>query len=830
MKVSLKWLGEYIDVPSNLKEFCDRLDLTGTGVEGVETVGEAFENIVTGQILTRDAHPDSDHMWVTTVDVGAYNTNAEGEPEPLQIVCGAQNFQATDHVVVALVGAQLPGGITIKKSKLRGVTSCGMNCSERELGLGSEHDGIMILPQDAPIGMPFSEYMALTDTVLDLEITPNRPDCLSVVGFAREVGAMYAQDWQNPLPAMAAELSLDASSQPIDEYVSISIEDEVRCPRYTARVIRDCKVGPSPDWLVERLAAIGQRSINNIVDITNYILFLFGQPLHAFDLDSLADAEGRVAVEIRAAREGEELLTLDGEQRALTPDMTVIATPSRGPVALAGVMGGMDTEVTESSVNILLEAATFEAGRTSRTSRNLGLISESSMRYERGVDDHGIEERSAVAAALIAAVSGGVVSRAASNDEGIIDEWPLASSVLTHTFRVPRFCAHVGADIPLSFIVDALCRLGCSVDATNEEALQVVVPTFRPDLEREIDLYEEVLRLYGMDRIPPTLPGGRGRIGERSLAEQKMAVIHNALRASGLNETMTYSFAEPSDIERLRMATDGLGQAVELINPLNADQSVMRQSIIPGLLRSVAYNQSHGVSNIELYEVGTVFFGAEGRRSPKEKKKLAGVLAGSFGDLAWNENPAPFDFFDGKGVIENLVRELAIPKLRFKAVDAAALPHLQPGRAAEVLSAGTILGWVGEIHPLAADAFDAAAPVVAFELDVDALVKSSCPARDYVDVPVFPAVSIDVAFVVNEDVSCERLVQCMTSAGGKLLEDARLFDVYRNEERLGAGKKSMAFALSYRAKDRTLTGEEVEKAHERLVKKVASATGAEVRG
>ncbi|OUO87575.1 phenylalanine--tRNA ligase subunit beta [Gordonibacter sp. An230] len=830
MKVSLKWLSEYVDVPADTKAFCDRLDLTGTGVEGVERTGAALEGVVVGHVETCEPHPDSDHMHVVSVDVGA--------DEPVQIVCGAPNIAAGIKVPVATVGAVLPGDVKIKKSKLRGVVSCGMCCSRRELGMGADHEGIWILPDDAPVGMPVADYAKLSDTVLDLEITPNRPDCLSVAGFAREVGAMYGRDWNDPLPEMAAKLRLDASATPVDEAVSVDIEDPARCPRYTARIIRGCKVGPSPDWMVERLAAIGQRSVNNVVDVTNYILFLFGQPLHAFDLDKLEGSDGRVRVVVRAAEDGERLTTLDGEERALTSDMTVIATPERGAVALAGVMGGLDTEVTDATVNILLEAATFEPGRTSRTSRNLGLISESSMRYERGVDDHGIEARSAAAAALIVEVAGGAVSAARADASGIVDAWPLPSEPRALRFRVPRFCAMMGADIPRDFIEDALARLGCTVAGTevggdaagDADALSVVAPTFRPDLEREIDLYEEVLRLWGMDRIPATLPGGPGRVGSRTRDEHVMDTIGRTLRASGLNETMTYSFAEPGDLDRLRMPREGLGEPVELINPLNADQSVMRQSIVPGLVRSVAYNQSRGVRNVQLYETGIVFYAHEGRKQPKEKRKVAGVLAGAMRDAGWNDAPAAFDFFDAKGVVESIARELALPKLRFKALSADEAPHLQPGRAAAVLSGGTELGWVGELHPLAVDAYGAQAPVVAFELDADALVKASRPARDYVDVPTFPAVSVDVAFVVDEAVTCERLMQCMTSAGGKLLEGARLFDVYRDEGRVGVGRKSMAFALTYRAADRTLTGEEVDKAHERLVKKVCAATGAEVRG
>lgn len=822
MKASLKWLNEYVDVPTDTKAFCDKLDLTGTGVEGVEQTGEMLSGVVVGHVLTCEPHPDSDHMHVVSVDVG--------EEEPLQIVCGAPNIAQGIKVPVATVGAVLPGDFKIKKSKLRGVASCGMCCSMRELGQGSDHDGIWILPDDAPVGVAFSEYFGMGDTVLDLEITPNRPDCLSITGLAREIGAMYAKEWRDPLSEMASKLKLDADSTPVDEAVSVTIDDAVRCPRYTARVIRGCKIGPSPDWMVERLASIGQRSINNIVDVTNYILFQLGQPLHAFDLAKLTNADGQANIVVRAAKDGEKLVTLDGAERTLTSDMTVIATPELGAVALAGVMGGENTEVTNTTCDILLEAATFEPGRTSRTSRNLGLISESSIRYERRVDDHDIEKRSAAAAALIAEVSGGTVSCATNNDAGIVDVWPLQSEAIHLEFRVPRFCAMMGAAIPNEFIKDVLERLGCTVQpGSTEDVFSVVAPTFRPDLEREIDLYEEVLRLWGMDRIASTMPSSSKRVGVRERPELVRELVDNTLRASGMNETMTYSFAEPGDVQKARMEAEDLGDAVELMNPLNTEQSVMRQTILPGLLRSVAYNQNHGTKNIQLYEIGTVFSTADGRKKPKERKKVAGVLAGSMTDVAWNSAPPAFDFFDGKGVIENLARELALPKVRFKALGADEAPHLQPGRAAEFYSGGAKIGWVGEIHPLVVDAFDAEAPVVAFELDLRTLEKAARPARDYVDVPQFPAITVDQAFIVSEDVSAERMSQVMSSAGGKQLESVRLFDVFRDDERIGAGKKSMAFTLTYRAPDRTLTSEEIEKTHSRLIKKVQGATGAEIR-
>lgn len=819
MKVSLKWLSEYVDVPSDVKAFCDRLDLTGTGVEGVEKLGSAFERIVTARVLEKEPHPDSDHMWVCKVDVGEWNLGEDGVPAPLQIVCGAQNFNAGDHIVTALVGAELPGDIKIKKSKLRGVVSCGMNCSQRELGLGNDHEGIMILPEDAPVGMPFADYASMTDTVLDLEITPNRPDCLSMVGMAREVGAMYRRDVTLPL----FELEEARNKPNVDQLATVQIEDAERCPRYTARVIKNVKIGPSPAWLAERVMAAGARSINNVVDVTNYILFLFGQPLHAFDYDKLVGSDGKAHVVVRAAREGEKLTTLDGEERTLTPDMTVIATPERA-VALAGVMGGLDTEITDDSTTVLLEAATFQPGRTSRTSRNLGLISESSMRYERGVDDHPIADYADAAAALLAEVSGGVVC------PGIIDAYPAPSPVRQLQFRISRFCSLMGVNVPRTDIIDILERLDCEVVApAHADTLAVEPPTNRPDLEREIDLYEEVLRLWGMDLVPPTLPASPHRVGTLTADQKLLRTVNRSMTAAGLNETTTYSFAEVGEIADLRMAPEGLGEAVRLINPMNAEQAVMRQSIIPGLLRSVAYNQAHGVKNVQLYETGVVFAAREGAKKPKETQKLAGVLAGSMTQDAWNAPAVPFDFFDGKGAVESLARELALPKLRFKALAPEDAPHLQPGRAAQVLSGGTVLGWVGELHPLAVAAFEAEPPVVAFELDLVALGRASRIARDYCDVPTFPAVGVDLAFVVDDDVTHERMVQCITSAGGKLLDEVRLFDVYRDDERLGAGKKSMAYALTFRAPDRTLTSEEVDKAKEKLIKKVSGATGAEVR-
>ncbi len=805
MLVSLKWLKDLVEIPVPVVELVDRLDLTGTAVESVKSAGDALDNVVVGQIIAKEQHPEADKLWVTKVDVGA--------GEPLQIVCGAQNFNEGDKVPVALVGATLPNGMTIKKAKLRGVESRGMNCSARELGLGEDHEGLMILPADAPVGTPFAEYLGLSDTVLELEITPNRPDCLSVVGVAREIGAVFDR-------AASTRASTPAETgAPVADFATVTIDEADTCPRYTARLIRNVKIGPSPAWLAERVIASGTRSISNIVDITNYVMFELGQPLHAFDADLLAKNEGgQVSIGVRTARAGEKLTTLDGAERTLAADALLI-TDSSGPIALAGVMGGQSTEVHGGSLNILLESACFNQGSISRTSRRLGLFSEASSRFEKGVDRTACVAALDRAAALMAELCGGEVA------PGVIDAYPLPAEVRELTLRIPRLNAIIGADISAAEAGAILTRLGCAVTGSGD-VLAVTIPTFRADLEREIDLIEEVLRIYGMERIVTTLPSGAGRLGELTREQRLRERIGATLRASGLNETMTYSFGDPGDTARLRDVLEEGEVLCELLNPMSAEQSVLRRTILSGLLRSVSYNQRRGVPNVHLYEIGGTFRAVDGRKQPKEHAKVAGVLAGAWHEPTWNEPAVALDLFDGKGVIEALVRELGAK--RFK-VRAAELPFLQPGRAAEVLVGGEVVGWLGEVHPLVLDAFEAEAPVTAFELALAPLMRAAVDAKPFTDVPRFPAVELDVAIVVPEDVTAERVEQSIVSAGGKLLDSVRLFDVYRGAGVPG-GKKSMAFELAYRAADRTLTADEVESAHERLLRKVCAAVGGELRG
>ena len=816
MRVSYDWLKTMIDVPESPKELSDEYIRTGTEVEAIDVVGESYDHVVTAQVLEKTPHPDSDHMYVCKVSVGDKNVDAEGNPEPLQIVCGAQNFEAGDHIVTAMIGAVLPGDVKIKKSKLRGVVSVGMNCSARELGIGGDHSGIMILPEDAPVGMPFGEYYGSSDTVLDCEITPNRPDCLSMIGMARETGAIFDRDYHVELPSIKVETGRATADE-----LTVAIADEGLCDRYVARIVRNVKVGPSPDWMVKRLNALGIRPHNNIVDITNYVMMLTGQPLHAFDLSTFVERDGKRSVVVRAAKQDEEFQTLDGENRVLDAGMGLITDGER-PVALAGVMGGMDSEITDDTVDVMVESACFNAGRTSHTSRDLSLISDASIRFERQVDETGCVDVANVTCALIEELAAGEVA------PGYVDVYPVPKTIAPITLRYQRILDICGAPIERDFVERSLTRLGCTVESEGSD-FQVTPPSFRPDLPREIDLIEEVLRLWGMGRVEATIPAAKNHIGGLTREQKLTRKVGQILRACGLNETTTFGFAAPGDLEKIHMSADGRGCPVVLMNPLVAEQTEMRRSLLPGLLQSVAYNEAHGTANVHLYEIGSLFHGRENASLPRETQSVAGVLTGSWSDQTWNNTVDKLRFFAGKGIVEELLEQLRLPKVRFRVAEGEGYEFLQPGRAAEVLSGGTVLGWVGEIHPEAREAMDIDQIVVAFELDLDKLIKGAHNQENYHEFSPFPAVQHDLAIVVPDEVTCEDLLQRITSAGGKLLENVRLFDVYRDPVRVGIGKKSMAFSLTYRSDDHTLTSDEVERAHSKIVTKVCKATGGEVR-
>ncbi|MCX8007425.1 MAG: phenylalanine--tRNA ligase subunit beta [Coriobacteriia bacterium] len=810
MRVSLKWLKEFVDVDVPVEELVERLDMTGTKVEQVVRTGQALHGVVIGRVLRKEQHPNADKLSYCQVDVGT--------AEPLRIVCGATNFSEGDKVPVALVGATLPSGLTIKRAKLRGLESEGMMCSASELGVGSDASGLLVLPDDAPVGAPYAEYAGLGDTILELEVTPNRPDCLSMFGVAREVGAVLGRDVRYP------EWSLKPHGESVDSQVAVEIEDPDLCPRYTARLIRGVRIGPSPDWLAERIVAAGARPINNVVDVTNYVLFELGQPLHAFDLNALARCDGLTRIVVRRAQPGERLTTLDGVQRELSEDMLVIADGS-GPVALAGVMGGEDTEVSERTVDVLLESASFDRACISRTSRALGLISESSLRFERGVDPELAAVASERAAALIAELGGGEVA------PGIVNVYPRPAKARRITLRCPRMNAFLGTSIASDEAGSILRRLGIVSEPLGDD-LVCTVPTFRPDLEREVDLYEEVVRIWGMERVPSTLPGGRERVGGLDRAQRLERRIGVVLRACGLNEHIGLAFEDPRRVAACGFDLGEGEELVELLNPMSSEQSHLRVSTLPGLLDAVSRNQRHGVSDIHLYEIGRVFRTAAGRKLPKERVVLGAVLSGAWDRQQWYERPRQLDFFDAKGVLETLLDDLGVSPWR---LEEAQHRWLQPGRSADVVARGEVIGWLGEVAPDLLAAFEVDGAVAAFELDVRSLARAAVGTRRYEEIPRHPAVKLDVAFVVPREVSAEQVATAIRSFGKPLLSEVRLFDVYADpdgapERRLPEGTKSLAFSLEYRAPDRTLSEDEVRGVHERLVQRVCEKVGATLRG
>ncbi len=821
MRVPQSWLSEFVDVKLAPEALADRLELTGTAVAAVHRTGETLDKVVVGRIVDKSPHPQADKLWVTLVDVGG--------TEPIQIVCGAQNFEVSDLVPVALPGAVLPAGMKIKRAKLRGVESAGMNCSAAELGLGSDQDGLLVLPNDAPVGLSFSEYQGLSDITLELEITPNRADCMSMIGVAREVAAVTGVQFNSPTYSLLDE------GPSIEDAVDLTVADPSLCPRYAARLVYGVKIGPSPKWLADRLIAVGARPVNNVVDITNYVMFEMGQPLHAFDLATLRGDDGKAQIIVRRATDGELLRTLDGVERHLDSQMLVIADAGQA-IALAGVMGGAFTEVSETTVDVLLEAAVFDKDSVSRTSRSLGLLSEASSRFERGVDPTGCVAALDRAASLLQEICGGVVAG------GVIDSSPTPPTIRRLELRPKRLCEIVGEEIVIGDMINILEALGLNVEVA-QDVLGVDIPPFRPDLEREIDLVEEVLRIWGMDRVTPTLPSGTGRSGGLTRAQSDRERIGATLRAAGLTETMTYIFAEGRD-----MAIPGCNSVpedewVRLMNPMSEEQASLRRHMFPGLLRSVSFNQNRGVPGVHLYEIGTVFSTAVGRQLPREHSMIAGVLNGRWMPKSWHDarvrSSSPkskpgssarvddvLDFFDGKGVIETLLLDLGIETATFTASHYA---WLQPGRSAQVITGSDVLGWLGEVHPEVLALYECEGPVVAFELSLDLLLTNAVSVKQYRDVPRFPPVQLDIALIVDNTVAASSVEMAIRESAGRDLHIIELFDVYTGEG-VDAGKKSLAYSLTYRSKDRTLTDDEVKAQHERMLRKVEAKVGARLRG
>ena len=801
MRVPLHWLREYCAPDLSAADLAERLAMTGTEVERVERHGVgALENFVVGKVLEANQHPDADRLSVCLVDIG--------DGAPSQIVCGAPNVAAGQTVAVAKPGAVMPDGSTLGKARLRGIESNGMILAEDELAIGTEHATTLVLDDDGlQPGTPLERVLSIATDVLVLEVTPNRPDCLGIYGVAREVHAATGAALSPP--PWAHDPGSDGD---IEAEISIAVECPDLCPRFTARVFEDVKIGPSPPWLKARLMAAGQRPISNVVDITNYVMLLTSQPLHAFDLDLVAGSY----LTIRRAREGEQVETLDGQQRTLDADMVLIADAD-GPTSIAGVMGGARSEVGDGTARVLMEAANWDGANIHRTSLKLGLRSEASGRFEKQLQPEQAIDAQAVAAQLMVELCGARLL------PGTIDVGGDGPPPRTIRLRDARIESLLGAPIPRERCERILGALEFST-APAQDGLDVTVPAFRrADITREADLIEEVARLDGLERLPATLPSRHGASGRLTPRQRQRRRAADILAAQGLNEVVGWSFVSEDLNRRLRLP-DRL--ELELENPMSAEQSRLRTTLLGSLLDVAQWNLARGANTLRLFEAGAVYLPSGATELPREPHHVAALLIGPVRSATWREpQPPTSDFFAAKGLLQLLLDTLRVPWN----VQAEVQPFLHPGRAAMVLADEQSIGWLGEIHPQIAADWEIDHPVAAFELDLDAAADRGQQTTVYEDVTSFPEVREDLAVIVEDSVSAATVVALVKRAGAPLLRDAGVFDVYRDADRLGEGNVSLALSLVYRAGDRTLTDEEVAAQRRAIVKALDDDLGGRVR-
>jgi phenylalanyl-tRNA synthetase beta chain len=801
MKISLNWLAEFVDVPRDPQELAKKLAMLGLPVESIEHLGGQFSGVVVAEVREKTPHPKADKLTLVKVWDGAGLHD---------VVCGAPNVPAPGGKVLwARPGARLPGGLEIGAKELRGVRSAGMICSEAELGLSEDHSGIIVLAGEdaqAAAGATAQEALGLADIVLDVEVTPNRGDALSHLGVARELAAVYGTRVRMPEDDVTPWLA-DGD----EAGVEVTLEDPL-CRRYVARVVRGLTVKPSPRWMRRRLEAVGVRPISNLVDVTNYVMFELGQPLHAFDLARVRGPKIRV----RRAQPGERMRTLDDVERVLdTGDLLIC--DAGGPVALAGVMGGGGSEVEDTTRDVLLESAAFDPAAVRRTSRRLGLISESSQRFGRGVDPTGQARVARRAARLLAELGGGRVARAET------DVTTRAWVPVEIDLRPARLEALLGYGLPVERISKYLAAVGVTVEpAAAGATLRCRAPAHRLDLELEVDLIEEVARLHGYEHIPSTLPMTQkspGRSGD-PVAE----TLKDALAAAGMHEAITYGFTAPTRLAGLRFPEDHpVRQPVVIKNPLREEQSVMRTSLMANLLAALAHNLAHGERDVRLFEIGAVFLAGGERALPDEQRHAAGVLCGT--RPGWLVPGGAVDFWDARGVIERLFAAL---RLEVDFVPARSEEgFLHPGVAAGVVCGGVHVGVVGEVHPETRDAFGIEVPCFGFELSLGRLPAP--PVARYQGIERFPAIVRDVSFFVDEHVPAARVRQVLVEAREPLLRDIAVLEDYREPGKVPAGKKGMLWSMTYRAGDRTLTDAEVDAAHERLVATLLEAVSGQRR-
>ena len=797
MFVPVKWLREYVNIDDlDINTLSDRLVMSGSKVEAVEHLGEEIKGVVVGKILEMNPHPNADKLLVTKVDVGT---------EAIQIVTGANNIKVGDYIPIVMAGGELPGGVKIKKGKLRGEESNGMMCSAKELGIADkvipqyQKDGIFILDQAYPLGEDIKKVLGLEGYVIEFEITPNRPDCLSMLGIARETAATFNCNMQYPDVKIAQEHGN------IEEYASIEVESPELCGRYVGRVATDLVVQPSPMWLQQRLMGAGVRPINNIVDITNYVMLEMGQPLHAFDLDQLADRK----IVVRKAAAGEVFQTLDGVQRSLDDTMLMIADGKRS-VGLAGVMGGENSEVTEQTKSILIESAYFHPDNIRTTSKKLGLRTEASARFEKGIDPNGCRLAADRVCQLIEELGAGRIVK------GIIDIYPEPVEKKVIEIRPQRINNLLGISLAPDEIKDILTRLELEV-TIESNIMKATVPTYRADLLKEIDIVEEVARIYGYDEIPNTVPKGNTQ-GAKTNGQIIEDYSKDVLNGLGLNEITTYSFVSPKSFDMIRIAEDSfMRSVVKLINPLGEENSIMRTTLMANMLEVLARNYSRKVESAKAFELGRVFIplSVPVDRLPVEKKVLT---LGMYGKGT--------DFYTLKGTIEQLLTKLGIEKCQY--IPEKNHPTFHPGRCANILYGDHILGVLGEIHPDVAENYDIDERTYIAELDFNILLQITRLDRLYKPLPKYPAITRDMALVLEDHIYVKQIEDIIWSNGGTTLESVKLFDVYKGKQ-IQEGYKSVAYSLTYRAADRTLVDEEVNQIHDKIVRALEEELKAQLR-
>jgi phenylalanyl-tRNA synthetase beta chain len=798
MKISLKWLKEYLDISLPSAELAGKLTMAGSEVKGWQVTGGSWEGIVVGQIVAVNPHPAADRLSLATIDLGT---------EPQTVVCGAPNLRLGDKVAFAYVGAQLIDGHTgqifrLKAAKIRGVVSSGMVCSEKELGISDSHEVIMVLPAEAPVGTPMADYMG--DVILDLDITPNRPDCLSVIGVAREVAALTGKKIRLP------EASYEEASLPIDQQVSVEIKAPDLCPRYSASLISGVKIADSPPWLQQRLLACGMRPINNIVDVTNYVMLEYGEPLHAFDYNQI---RGKKII-VRRADEGETIVSLDGVKRVLSREVLVIADEKRA-VAIAGVMGGADSEVTDETTAILLEGASFNPASIYHTGNTLNLPSEARLRFERGISPELTIPAVKRATQLIIQLAGGKAAK------GLVDVYPAKREHKPIRLSTARVNSLLGVDFSLDQIKEALTSLGFDFKPADSGVL-VTAPYWRSDINLAEDVVEEVARIIGYDKIPVTmLSQPIPRHNPDPIISLKQRVRHS-LAGYGFQEVVTYSLTSLELINRLSPEPHPLKPApLRMAKPMTVEQEYLRPDLRANLLAALAANRRHEAGSIRLFELGRVYL-PRPKDLPEEPEVVCGLLSGPRFEESWHGGDETFDFFDAKGVVDGLTSQLGVEASFEPCRDEG----LHPSKQAAIFVEGDRLGVVGELHPKVAEAFELSGAVYLFEINLMALLPFTLGYKPFQPLPRFPAVVRDIAVVVDSGVA-HRQVQDVIR-GFPLVTQVALFDVYTGGQ-LPPGKKSLAYRITFQSPSQTLTDDEVSKVLEQILDKLSRELGATLR-